>query len=269
MIQIKNVVTGEILNIKPTIFPDGTSQVWKLPMDWFKSNSYYKIIWYFEEEAELIRVLQLVDLLSTYKLAFSELFIPFLPYGRQDKWINNESTFALHTFKAILSEFIQRRAGIRISTLDAHSQFFFGAYNYYASDYIRQAIRDSNAEVIAFPDKGAALRYELPFLPYVILDKERDQQTGQILGMKFCDETIHVEIEGKRILIIDDICDGGATFIGAAKLLHEHEVDKVDLYVTHGIFSKGLKILYNNGINNIFTTKSLIKNDWGYELKEI
>lgn len=59
-------------------------------------------------------------------------------------------------------------------------------------------------------------------------------------------------IPNKDIIIIDDICDGGTTFINIAKEINQYLDDdaKIYLIVTHGIFSKGFKELseYFNGI---------------------
>lgn len=266
MIQIKNLVTGEIKNVVPTMFPDGTSQVWKVNYPSFKGNT-FAVIWHFEHESELIHVLQLLDLLFYNNYNVVELYIPFLPYGRQDKEISNMSTFALHTFASVIRSYV-KKYGFTVSTLDVHSRQFL-IKNYSAEPYINKAIYESTADVIIYPDRGAGNRYILGDIPFVILEKERDQITGQILGIKFSEETINVEIEGKRVLIVDDIADGGATFIGAAKLLYEHEVDSVSLYVTHGIFSKGFECLYTAGIDQIYTTQSLLKNDFGYSLVEV
>ena len=60
-------------------------------------------------------------------------------------------------------------------------------------------------------------------------------------------------VKGKKCLIVDDICDGGGTFVGSAKLLIEAGADRVDLYVTHGIFSKGIPI---HCIDHVWTTNS-------------
>jgi len=54
-------------------------------------------------------------------------------------------------------------------------------------------------------------------------------------------------------MIVDDICDGGATFILLAKELYAAGAKEVNLFVTHGIFSKGLIPLYEAGIKRIFT----------------
>jgi ribose-phosphate pyrophosphokinase len=65
-------------------------------------------------------------------------------------------------------------------------------------------------------------------------------------------------LKNKSVLIVDDICDGGRTFIEAAKLLYIEGVNNVYLYVTHGLFTKGIQILYDAGIKRIFTYKGEI-----------
>lgn len=63
--------------------------------------------------------------------------------------------------------------------------------------------------------------------------------TGKILGTH-----VHAtDLSGLTAVITDDICDGGATFIGIAKELRRLNCHKVVLYVTHGIFSKGIEVL--------------------------
>lgn len=52
--------------IKPTIFPDGTSQVWKLP-EGLLSNNYVAITWYFEAERELLDVFSIRALFPSAK----------------------------------------------------------------------------------------------------------------------------------------------------------------------------------------------------------
>jgi len=64
-------------------------------------------------------------------------------------------------------------------------------------------------------------------------------------------------IKGKDALIVDDICDGGATFIGLAKELLILGANSVSLFVTHGIFRSGTDIIFESGISKIITTNSL------------
>ena len=54
------LLNGE--EIKPTIFPDKTSQIWKLPKK-VLNDSRIEVIWYFENESELFHICQISDLL--------------------------------------------------------------------------------------------------------------------------------------------------------------------------------------------------------------
>jgi ribose-phosphate pyrophosphokinase len=82
-------------------------------------------------------------------------------------------------------------------------------------------------------------------------DKLRDISTGKII------ETVVYKdnLNGKDCIIIDDICDGGRTFIELAKSLKQKNCSKVYLVVTHGIFSAGFKVL-NEYIDGTFCTNS-------------
>jgi ribose-phosphate pyrophosphokinase len=61
----------------------------------------------------------------------------------------------------------------------------------------------------------------------------------------------------KDYILIDDICDGGATFLQIAKTLKPrlHSSNRIFLIVTHGIFSKGFKEL-NQYFDGIYCTNS-------------
>lgn len=263
--------------VSPTIFPDGTSQVWKLP-DWVH-NIPVRIEWYYENESELIHLNQLVDLLtiSLYCDVVS-VFIPYLPYARQDKSITNETTFAKYTFATMLPGSVSNP--IEFFTLDAHSGSYSGMFpkmitNLSPKQYIERAVKYSttlsNKLYLVFPDQGAANRYShmFPDHDYLVVEKVRDQLTGVITGLKFSEDdlasmeavsSIHFYSTSPSFLIVDDICDGGMTFIKTAELIKNTfaRTYSINLYVTHGIFSKGMEVLHNAGIKDIYTTQSLL-----------
>jgi ribose-phosphate pyrophosphokinase len=106
---------------------------------------------------------------------------------------------------------------------------------------------------IIAPDAGAAKRaneaatlYQLPV--YQAL-KKRDAATGRLSN--FTCETL--PSEGK-FLVVDDICDGGGTFIGLAKATGLPK-ERLALWVTHGIFS-GKAADLKNFYSAIYTTNS-------------
>lgn len=245
----------------PTIFPDGTSQCWKLPEQIIESRN-TKVTWNFEHEVELIHLASLKYLLSGHK----HLHIPYLPYARQDKELNNSSTFNLRIF----ADFLNNLNFNLITSVDVHNLITTDVLiknfkNIEVINLIKKAKSYILTDNIVFPDVGAEKRYGFMGLGTICCSKVRDQKTGQILKHEVYQ--IDEVKKAKRILIVDDICDGGATFISITKMLKEINPELfIDLYVTHGIFSKGKQILYDTGIQNIYCTNSLLKNVDGFKV---
>ena len=97
---------------------------------------------------------------------------------------------------------------------------------------------DLNNAWVVFPDKGAAGRYNAKDYPNVIIcDKTRDFATGKITGMTAHVHTMTTEPdENAPILIIDDLCSYGGTFIRAieaVKNLEQVRSNQAWLIVTH------------------------------------
>ena len=240
------------VRIDVTMFPDNTSQVWKVPESAFQGKS-YNIQWDFQGEGELFHLLQLVQLIKYGHVPRPiKLHMPYLPYGRQDKDLSNDATFALKPFCNLLDTLNLDE----ITTLDAHSmvaeKWLRNFKNIHPDRQIRDALSRSRATAIAFPDKGACERYagkdENSNYPVIIGHKVRDQASGWIVKYD-----IEGDPEGHDILIIDDICDGGMTFKLLAKDLYKQGARSVSLYVTHGIFSKGLRELKKERIRSFYT----------------
>jgi len=234
--------------ITPTIFPYKSSQVWKIPTEYFSLDS-NTILWEFENEAEFLHVAQLKSLLNP--MATCILDLPYLPYARQDKTENNVSTTAFFPFSYLLNCL----GFSKVIVKDPHNINVTKAkiknVEIIMPDLISLLVDLKAAPV--YPDKGAAVRYGADSLS-ITCDKVREPLTGKIEGI-----TVHGAVEPRTYLIIDDICDGGRTFIEVAKKLYEAGAAEVHLYITHGIFSKGLEPLREAGIKRIFTRKGEVK----------
>lgn len=245
--------------IKPTMFPDGTSQVWKIDENIFKLRHPLEqaITWEFENEAEFIHIAQLCDLIEAKGFMVDDLHIPYLPYGRQDKEISNNTTFAKKTFVKLL-ETLPAIKGI--TTVDGHSDIYGNVVSELPYREIRTAVINCKPTLICFPDKGAKDRYQhmhyVKEYPTCSMSKERDISTGYITKL-FLNELL--DIKGESVLIIDDICDGGMTFKLTAEKLLTLGAKEVNLYTTHGIYSKGIETLKESGINRIFNRKGEVE----------
>jgi len=236
--------------LEVTRFPDLTSQVWKLPEIILDSTKVI-VTWEFDQESEFLHLAQLKTLLDKNNVK-ANLHLTYLPYGRQDKEVSNTTTFALTTFANLLN------------TLNFEKIFITDPHSNVALDLIKntQALQPiskvvkvfnkTNTDIICFPDKGALNKYKTIYntWPMIYGEKVRNQLTGNIEKYKLIGEC-----KDKNVLIVDDICDGGATFQFLAQDLLKAGAKEVNLFVTHGIFSKGIKPLKESGINRIFCQK--------------
>lgn len=249
------MITLDGTQIVPTLFPDGTKQVWKLNeklltpvLPYPKFPAYIK--WTYENDGELLQLAQLKVLLDSLDRK-TKLEIEYLPYGRQDKQVSNEATFGLHPFAKLLNTL----KFDDITILDPHSpiaiQAIVGARAYYPTLLVEQVILDNGIDILCFPDHGAQEKYAKMYTgtPNVFANKIREASTGAILETK-----LNGSVKNQRVLIVDDICDGGATFTSLAKVLKENGANYVGLYVTHGIFSKGIQLLLEAGIDKVSYT---------------
>lgn len=261
MIKLINKHINKFVHFEITKFPDGTSQVWKIDPEPISSYFDYEVLWMFENEAELFHVCQLGILLNTKYSIYPKLNCPFLPYGRQDKEISNNTTFAREAFLHLT----EASGYSYIRTYDSHS---LGPRieSQQPKDFIKWVLEQNTYNMICFPDKGAKNRYSNLIgnsFPTIYCEKTRNQQTGEIEGLTLVTDGHRSSIgliEKAEILIWDDLCDGGKTFVETTKLLKKLGATIVDLAVSHGIFSKGFIPLNEAGINQVYTTNSLLKN---------
>lgn len=184
-----------------------------------------------------------------------KLFLPYLPFARADRRFVEGDAAGFNVFMRLL----ETLRFTSVWTFDAHNPDEakrWGISNMLptdsAIDQIRPFIRKFGRKglVLILPDKGAAKRYDLRGykLPFIIAEKTRDAKTGKLSGFKISPLIAHFQ----RALVIDDICDGGGTFIGLAEAISKRNPDiKLALYVSHGIFSKGCDVLHQAGYEKL------------------
>lgn len=246
------MITLNGAKITPTIFNDKTSQVWNVQGI---SPIQNHVVWEFENEAEFMHVAQLVALLNKEASESTVLEIPFFPYARQDKAVGNNETFAGWVFVELL-----KTLNVRVVTHDIHSRDLLEKswVNLTPEAHVKKIIEEEYIELVCFPDEGAWRRYgKFVETEPLIAEKTRDPLTGNITTYNI-PATRH-EVMFKKILIWDDLCDGGATFIMCAKELYKLGALEVQLFTTHGIYSKGVQVLKDAGIVKIFNRKGEVK----------
>ncbi len=187
----------------------------------------------------------------TYKL---HLLIPYFPYARQDRVCNSGESLSVKAF----ADLVNSLEAESVTIFDPHSDVTPALINnvhVYEQHEMLSGLtgKFSDFTVIA-PDAGAAKKaYKLAQKwdrPLVFASKNRSVLTGDILST-----TIMGDVEGQNCLIVDDICDGGATFTSLAEVLLARGAAEVQLFVTHGIFSQGFAP-FKGKIKKIWWTNS-------------
>jgi len=221
-------------------------QIKKMPLDTSKEFNIKAVINSSDDLLDLLLINN--GLCNHYKeKVIINLEIPYMPYARQDRVCAIGQAFSMELMAQLLNILNLKR----LVTWDCHSQVgldLTGAVNISSTEIIQASdelvtILQSKDSVLICPDNGALARCEqlqatLNISEMVRCEKRRDPATGRITHT----DVLVEDLSGKTAVITDDICDGGYTFIKIAEQLKEKNVDKVVLYVTHGIFSKGLEV---------------------------
>lgn len=241
-------VNGEQVNY--FTFSGGELQV-KLPTK--LPTERVQLTWKPIDASEITLLLLTVSALKHQGIHDIDLDILYLPYARQDRVC---SPGEAHSLEVICNVLINLDVSVirlwdvhnrekTLELLDSHLCIHIESYQIFERFKILDDFDVANL-ILCSPDDGAYQRVSDVANQYiwttpVVLSKTRNLETGEITGLKW--NPYNRVVEGYNVLVIDDICDGGATFIEAAKLLKQKGAEKLYLYVSHGIFSKGLDSL--------------------------
>lgn len=250
------------IRFKTMIFPDGQPHL-KIDMASIASldrNAPLQIYSRLTNANDLMMVLFAKNTLDYLGFEHIELNISYLMAARMDRVMQDGEPFSLK----VVANMLNLAAFKKIRIFDPHSEVSTAvidrSYTVTNHDYVKDALADylkkngATPFSLVSPDAGALkkihkLAQYLNIENVVECMKERDVKTGALLSFK----TTVTDLSGQTCFIVDDICDGGGTFAGTAKMLKEKGAVKVVLIVSHGIFSKGSII---DSVDEIYTTDS-------------
>ena len=247
--------------VKVMTFSGGEQQV-AIDMKFMPKSDigFIKIKALIKSSADLMTLLLLKDALDRLprktKECVQELYLPYIPYARQDRVMNPGESLGV----AVLAKVINSMHFDAVTVEDPHSDVAPALFDNLirieqhtlVGKYLNHYIRKNNI-LICSPDAGAMkkvgkLADKLGIKETITGMKHRDTVTGEITGTNF----VGPDVWGRNVLIVDDILDGGWTFIKLGEALRAAGAKRVDLWVTHGIFSKGVEP-FVGVIDTIFT----------------
>lgn len=193
------------------------------------------------------------------------LYVPYFLGSRSDRKF---MTGGVNYLKQVICPIVNSQNFKSVTVMDPHSDVLESCLNNYnkinnfdlVDDALSYLIKDGEEDkvVLVSPDAGAYKKVydvarEFNIEKIITANKVRDMKTGNILRTEIPVLDQHNDL---MYVIVDDICDGGRTFVELAKVIKEgRPTAKVYLIVTHGIFSAGFKTI-NEYIDGTFCTNS-------------
>ena len=214
----------------------------------------------------LMELLIMVDALRRSSAARITAVIPYFGYARQDRRAKARTPISAK----LVANLIETSGVDRVLTLDLHAAQIQGFFdipvdNLYASPVFALDIEhhfkgSMEHQMIVTPDVGGvgsarelAKRINAPLS---IVDKRREK-AGEVAGM-----TVIGNVEGKKCIIVDDICDTAGTLCKAAEVLIENGATEVHSYITHGVLSgPAVERVQNSVMKSLVITDSIEPTD--------
>lgn len=205
---------------------------------------------------ELLLMIDAAKRASAYKVI---AVIPYLGYARQDRKDKPRVSIGAKVAADVLS-----KAGIdRLIAVDLHADQIQGFFDcpvdhLYASSLFVPYIKEMNLPnvVIASPDVGGTKRAntyaKLLETDLVICHKTRSK--ANVVG----DMTVIGDVEGKDVILVDDMIDTAGTITKAADLLIEQGASSVRAFATHPVLSgPAYERIQNSKLTEVYFTDTI------------
>lgn len=188
-----------------------------------------------ENLMELLLMVDAARRASAYKIC---VVIPYFGFARQDR--KDKPRVAIG---AKLVANMLMAAGIdRIMTMDLHADQIQGFFevpvdHLYGSTIFNSEIEKLNTGnlIIAAPDAGGAKRansYAKRFDVGLAICHKQRKKANEVAEM-----TVIGDVEGKDVVLVDDMCDTAGTLTTAADLFMEKGAKSVRAFCTHAVLS--------------------------------
>jgi ribose-phosphate pyrophosphokinase len=203
-----------------------------------------------------------VDALRHLDVSYIEVFIPYIPYARQDRVMVPGEPLSIKVFANIINALQLNK----VFVFDAHSEvsvaLINNCHNIFNHNMVKHFIKQFNISdfVLVSPDLGAykkvdKLAQKIEYKGNIATGiKIRDLATGQITKSDVNTDNLN----GKACIVVDDICDGGRTFIELSKALKEKNAGDLYFIASHGVFShNAIERLQEAGYKSIGCSNSI------------
>jgi len=240
------------------IFPDGESKVTlgKIPK---KSVILVVQSTYPPVDTNLLQALSII---SQVRKISSRTFaiIPYMGYARQDKQFLSGEVITM----SVIAKMLQSAGAKKVIVVDIHSNtalnhFNIPTENISAVPELANYFKKLNLKnpLVVSPDVGGSSRSKkfasLLKTDFIVLKKHRDRKTGRVSI-----QTAKVDVQGKDLILVDDIISTGDSIIKAAQFLKKQKCKRVFVACTHGLLVEDAeKKIRKAGVSRIISTNTI------------
>jgi len=240
------------------IFPDGESKVTlgKIPK---KSVILVVQSTYPPVDTNLLQALSII---SQVRKISSRTFaiIPYMGYARQDKQFLSGEVITM----SVVAKMLQSAGAKKVIVVDIHSNtalnhFNIPTENVSAIPELVNYFKKLNLKnpLVVSPDMGGSSRSKkfasLLKTDFIVLKKHRDRKTGRVSI-----QTAKADVQGKDLILVDDIISTGSSIIKAAQFLKKQKCKRVFVACTHGLLVEGAeKKIRKAGVSRIISTNTI------------
>jgi ribose-phosphate pyrophosphokinase len=221
----------------------------------------------------LMELLICIDALKRASARRITAVMPYFGYARQDRKTGGRTPISAK----LVANLITRAGADRVLTMDLHSGQIQGFFdiptdNLQSAPLMAADIKDnygkSSELLIVSPDVGGVVRALAVAsrlnADLAIVDKRRSgpgkSEVANIIG----------DVNGRRLIMFDDIADSAGTLCSAAQSLMDAGATEVSAYVTHGVLSgAAIERVKNSVLKELVITDSIERQDQEQKLDKI
>jgi len=240
------------------IFPDGES---KVTLQKIPKKSVILVVQSTYPPVDT-NLLQALSIISQVRKISSRTFaiIPYMGYARQDKQFLSGEVITM----SVVAKMLQSVGAKKVIVVDIHSNtalnhFNIPTENVSAVPELAKYFKKLNLKnpLVVSPDMGGYSRSKkfasLLKTDFIVLKKHRDRKTGRVSI-----QTAKVDVQGKDLILVDDIISTGGSIIKAAQFLKKQKCKRVFVACTHGLLVEGAeKKIRKAGVSRIISTNTI------------
>jgi ribose-phosphate pyrophosphokinase len=240
------------------IFPDGES---KITLRKIPKKSVILVVQSTYPPVDT-NLLQALSIISQVRKISSRTFaiIPYMGYARQDKQFLSGEVITM----SIVAKMLQSAGAKKVIVVDIHSNtalnhFNIPTENVSAMPELANYFKKLNLKnpLVVSPDMGGSSRSKkfasLLKTDFIVLKKHRDRKTGRVNI-----QTTKVDVQGKDLILVDDIISTGGSIIKAAQFLKKQKCKRVFVACTHGLLVEDAeKKIRKAGVSRIISTNTI------------